>query len=33
VTVEHNGRDRVQAAHVARHGFPETVFLTRHAEW
>jgi hypothetical protein len=33
VTVEHSGWDRVPADHVARHGFPETAFLTRHAEW
>jgi uncharacterized protein YndB with AHSA1/START domain len=33
VTVEHRGWDSVPAAHVARHGFPDTVFLRRHAEW
>ena len=33
VTVEHQGWDSVPAAHVARHGFPNQVFLTRHAEW
>lgn len=33
VTVEHRGWDRVPADHPARHGFPETPFLTRHAEW
>ena len=33
VTVEHSGWDRVPAEHVARHGFPETAFLARHAEW
>ncbi len=33
VTVEHSGWDTVPAAHVARHGFPETVFLERHAQW
>ena len=33
VTVEHSGWDRVPADHVARHRFPETAFLTRHAEW
>jgi uncharacterized protein YndB with AHSA1/START domain len=33
VTVEHSGWDSVPAAHAARHGFPETVFLTRHAQW
>lgn len=33
VTVEHSGWDSVPAAHVARHGFPNTVFLQRHGEW
>jgi uncharacterized protein YndB with AHSA1/START domain len=33
VTVEHTGWDSVPAGHVARHGFPNQVFLTRHAEW
>jgi uncharacterized protein YndB with AHSA1/START domain len=33
VTVEHLGWDSVPAAHVARHGFPNAVFLTRHGEW
>ena len=33
VTVEHTGWDSVPAAHVARHGFPNHLFLTRHAEW
>ena len=33
VTVEHTGWDSVPQAHVARHGFPATIFLTRHAEW
>lgn len=33
VTVEHRGWDTVPAAHVAKHGFPETLFLQRHAEW
>jgi uncharacterized protein YndB with AHSA1/START domain len=33
VTVEHRGWDRVPAGHVARHGFPATVFLHRHGEW
>ena len=33
VTVEHTGWDSVPAAHVARHGFPNSLFLTRHAEW
>ena len=33
VTVEHTGWDSVPAAHVARHGFPDALFLTRHGEW
>jgi len=33
VTVAHSGWDTVPAAHVARHGFPNELFLTRHAEW
>lgn len=33
VTVEHTGWDSVPATHVARHGFPDAVFLRRHAEW
>jgi uncharacterized protein YndB with AHSA1/START domain len=33
VTVEHSGWDTVPAEHVARHGFPNAVFLTRHGEW
>lgn len=33
VTVEHRGWDSVPAAHVARHGFPEMVFMRRHGEW
>ena len=33
VTVEHTGWDSVPAAHVARHGFPNQLFLTRHGEW
>ena len=33
VTVEHRGWDTVPAEHVARHGFPEGIFLKRHAEW
>lgn len=33
VTVEHLGWDSVPAAHVARHGFSNQLFLTRHAEW
>ena len=33
VTVEHRGWDSVPAGHVARHGFPDALFLRRHAEW
>ena len=33
VTVEHRGWDTVPSGHVARHGFPEGIFLQRHAEW
>ena len=33
VTVEHRGWDSVPASHVARHGFPNTIFLQRHGEW
>lgn len=33
VTVEHQGWDSVPPEHVARHGFPDTVFLQRHGEW
>ncbi len=33
LTVEHRGWETVPQEHVARHGFPDTVFLRRHAEW
>ena len=33
VTVEHRGWDSVPAAHVARHSFPDSIFLRRHGEW
>jgi uncharacterized protein YndB with AHSA1/START domain len=33
VTVEHRGWDSLPASHVARHGFPNALFLRRHAEW
>jgi uncharacterized protein YndB with AHSA1/START domain len=33
VRVEHYGWDTVPQEHVARHHFPDTVFLRRHAEW
>ena len=33
VTVRHFGWDSVPSEHVARHGFPDGVFLRRHGEW
>ena len=33
VTVEHRGWDSVPQEHVARHTFPDAVFLQRHGEW
>jgi uncharacterized protein YndB with AHSA1/START domain len=33
VTVEHRGWDSLPAGHVARHGFPDDLFLLRHGEW
>ena len=33
VTVEHRGWDTVPQDHVARHGFPNAVFLRRQGEW
>ncbi len=33
VTVEHRGWNTVPTEHVARHHFPDAVFLQRHAEW
>ena len=33
VTVEHRGWDGIPQQHVARHGFPNAVFLQRHGEW
>lgn len=33
VTVEHRGWDTVPAAHVARHGLADVLFLRRHGEW
>jgi uncharacterized protein YndB with AHSA1/START domain len=33
VTVEHRGWDSVPQAHVARHSFPDVIFLRRHGEW
>ncbi|NBU26996.1 MAG: ATPase [Caulobacteraceae bacterium] len=33
VTINHLGWDSVPPEHVARHGFPDGVFLRRHGEW
>ena len=33
VTVEHTGWETVPQEHVARHTFPDQVFLLRHGEW
>lgn len=33
ITVTHIGWDSVPDGHVARHSFPDAVFLRRHAEW
>jgi uncharacterized protein YndB with AHSA1/START domain len=33
VTVEHRGWDTVPQDHVARHHFPDAIFLRRHGEW
>jgi uncharacterized protein YndB with AHSA1/START domain len=33
VTVTHTGWDSVPQEHVARHGFPMSLFLQRHGEW
>ena len=33
VTVIHRGWDSVPDKHVARHGFPDAIFLRRHGEW
>jgi hypothetical protein len=33
VTVEHGGWDTVPIENVARHSFPNTIFLQREAEW
>ena len=30
---EHRGWESVPQEHVARHGFPEGIFLQRHGEW
>jgi hypothetical protein len=33
ITVIHAGWDSVPQDHVARHSFPDALFLRRHAEW
>ena len=33
ITVEHRGWETVPPDHVARHGFPDAIFLRRHGEW
>jgi uncharacterized protein YndB with AHSA1/START domain len=33
VTVEHFGWETVPLEHVARHTFPDAIFMQRHAEW
>ena len=33
VTVEHHGWESVPPEHVARHGFPDAIFMRRHGEW
>jgi uncharacterized protein YndB with AHSA1/START domain len=33
VTVEHSGWETVPQAHVAKHNFPNALFLQRHGEW
>jgi len=33
ITVAHTGWDSVPQPHLAKHGFPETVFLARHGDW
>ncbi len=33
VKVEHYGWDTIPPEHVARHHFPDAIFLHRHAEW
>ena len=33
VSIEHAGWESVPQDHVARHGFPDGVFLRRHGEW
>lgn len=33
ITVTHTGWDSVPQEHVARHSFPDAIFLHRHAQW
>jgi uncharacterized protein YndB with AHSA1/START domain len=33
VTVEHRGWEAIPATHVAKHTFPNDIFLRRHGEW
>jgi hypothetical protein len=33
VTVEHVGWDAIPDEHVARHRFPDAIFMQRHGEW
>ncbi len=33
ITVVHTGWDSVPVEHLARHHFPDAIFLQRHAEW
>jgi len=33
VSVEHHGWESIPQGHVARHGFPDAVFMRRHGEW
>jgi uncharacterized protein YndB with AHSA1/START domain len=33
VTVVHRGWDSIPDEHLARHGFPDAIFLRRHGEW
>jgi len=33
ITVEHRSWDKVPQGHVARHAFPDAIFLRRHGEW
>jgi hypothetical protein len=33
VTVEHRGWETIPHEHLARHTFPDAIFLQRHGEW